>query len=644
MGLCPINNGFMTFDPNRSYSDDGEGGDALINPGLIIVHTPPSPCDNVSLLSNFSQSPHCVQLTGVDVGSPPYLPGITTSSSSSGGPYNHSPKDCTTIRTSCTSIDSGYEKSMSMSSFTSSAKEPISLVDSDPRPTQYGSTGDVASSHSKPESGTLYDNMETKPRARSLCDMERKEIQDDSVSCNLSGKPDSGLYPKLPSLTPQLVIEDFTLHVTNRQALEAKLNDSTSTCNSDCSTPVGPLSKSATPSPTSSVDNATNAAAVLQPSSKAELRRAFFTNKGKKAKGIRTIEDSKMKQQQMTSPTSDIRPRSDAICFSRDCHWKTKSCDVDAITTSMPPVAPPTEANDNLMTSTPTYFGSRTLGSNTSISHPHHQVSSNRFNPSWNMCTPTQCPPDLPAVQCDPQGCYNFPVNSKLYAELSANGPPSFGSSNRSSFGGTPCSKSGTQASVSMVTAATPTLILLSDAQSVISETDSGHCTKSIDDRSQADIDLCSQASELSHLSNLDNTSEYSEADNDVFTARQRGVVCRQTSHRNQLDRLCQRNQHASLEESSVQNPEASLSASCIKLHRDNPSVLHEKLREYEDTIFNGRRPQMLEQFEDFTDVELPTFDEFCLDDSTPEMVQGGGSGSWHRHRMGDFGHSLFAG
>ena len=536
---------------------------------------------------------------------------------------------------------------MSMSSFTSSAKEPISLVDSVPHPTQYyGSTGDVTSSSSKSESGTLYDNMETKPRARSLCEMERKEIQDNSVSCSLTSKPDSGLYPKLPSLkTPQLVVEDLTL--TNRQALEARLNASTSTCNSDSSTPVGPLSKSATPSPTSSVDNASNTAAVFQSSSRAELKRMFLANRGQKAKGIRTIEDSKMKQQEMTSPTSNIRPRSDAICYSRDCHWKTKSCDIDATTTTTPPMAPPTESNDNHVTSTPTYFGSRTLESNTSNSHPHHQLPPNQFNPLWNVCTPTQCPPDLLTMQCSPQGCYNFPANHKLYAELSLNGPlhkPTFGTPSHPSFGGKPTSKGGTQASLSMATAATPTLILPSDAQSVISETDSGHCTKNIDDRSQADVDECSQASELSHISNLDNTSEYSEADNDVFTARQRRIVCMQMSDRNQLNHSCQRNQHASMEDSDTPNPEVSLNASYLKLHRDNPSLLHEQLREYEDTIFNGGRPQMLEQFEDFTDVELPTFDEFCLDDSPSEMEQGGGSGSLHRHRMGDFGHSLFAG
>ena len=167
---------------------------------------------------------------------------------------------------------------------------------------------------------------------------------------------------------------------------------------------------------------------------------------------------------------------------------------------------------------------------------------------------------------------------------------------------------------------------------------------QSIDNRSQADVDECSQASELSHISNLDNTSEYSEADNDVFTARQRKIVCMQMSDRNQLNHSCQRNQHASMEDSDTPNPEVSLNASYLKLHRDNPSLLHEQLREYEDTIFNGGRPQMLEQFEDFTDVELPTFDEFCLDDSPSEMEQGGGSGSLHRHRMGDFGHSLFAG
>ena len=636
MGLCPINNGFMTFDPNRRYSDDTERSNPFINQGVTIINTPPSPCDDVSLSSNFSQSPHRSNM----------VPSLS----------DHSPKDSyhsnNPIRTSCTSIDSGYEKSMSMSSFTSSAKDPISLGDSLPHPPQYGSAGDVSlqtSSASKPESGTVYDPVETKPRARSLCEMERKEAQDTPVSNSLFNKGDSGLYPKLPSLTPQLVIEDLTL--TSHQALEANLNTSlASACSSDGSTPVGPLSKSATPSPTSSMGSATNTNAVLQPSlSKAELKRAFFSSKGKKAKGIRTIEDSKMKEKQI-SLTPDTRPRSDAVCYSHDCNWKTKSCDIDVTpSTATPPTAPPTEVNDNHVTSTPTYFGNRTLGSNPSNLNQHHQLPShplNRFNQSWKS---SQCSKDVSETQCTPQGCYNFPSNpftSRFDPRLFSNGSPrqpTFGSPKHSPFDGTPSSKSGTQASISMAVAAAPTLILPSDAQSIISETDSGHCTKSIDDHSQADVDLCSQASELSHISNLDNTSECSEADMDVFAARQGGGGYRfQPSHRNQLHNMYQRDPLA--EDSNTLNPEVSLSASYLKLHHDNPSLLHEKLREYEDTVYNRRRPRMLEQFDDFTDVELPTFDEFCLDDSPSELEQDGGSGGLHRHRIGDFGHSLFAG
>jgi hypothetical protein len=470
------------------------------------------------------------------------------------------------------------------------------------------------------------DDVMTKPRARSLCEMERKENRTNSPTTNLLNQGVKSLYPKLPLVTPQVIIGDYTL--TNQQALEAKLTTSvTSTCSSDTATPVGPLSKSATPSPTSSVGNPTTSSVV----SKAELRRAFFANKGKKAKGIRTIEDSQLKQQLNSSTLT--RPRSQAISYTADNKWKTKSCEAQMTTDA---IIVPTSTNDNHVTSTPTYFGSRTLGSNSQCS-PLQQP-----NPVWNGCTAShcpgdfECPPDSQTATCAPpqQTCYNFGVNPSAtrFEPFNSQYHPTFGSPNVSSFDGAPNSKSGTRASASMAVAAAPTLILPSDAQSVISETDSGHCTKSIDDRSQADVDVCSQASELS---NLDNSSEYSEVDNDVFGVRQRGSGARSSSPKNQWNHLYQKDPSESV------NPESSLNASHLRLLQTSPSLLQQKLREHEAAMYSGGRPSMLEQFEDFTDVELPTFDEFCLDESPSEIDTGAPS---HRHRMGDFGHSLFAG
>ena len=623
MGFCPINQGFIKFDPSQRYSDD-----KLSNLGLIVTNTPPSRnSSNVSLSSNFSQSPHNAQLPSM---SPPYH---SNRALPSRGPYSQSPKDAygsnNAIRTSCTSIDSGYEKSMSMSSFTSSAREPSSLGSGMCQP-QYGSTGDMSmpasSSSAEPQAG---DDMLTKPRARSLCEMEQKENRTNSPTTNLLNHGVKTLYPKLPTVTPQLVIDDCTL--TNQQALEAKLTTSvTSTCSSDTATPIGPLSKSATPSPTSSVGKPTGSVRM----SKDELRRAF-ASKGK-SKGIRTIQDSQQKQQ-VTTPAL-TRPRSQAISYTPDNKWKTKSCEAQMTTDT---VITPAKANDNHITSTPTYFGNRTLGSNS-------QCPPQQLNQLWNGCRSSrcpvdfECPPDSQTATCAPtqQTCYSFGVNPPMLARfdsqpLTSNGSPyqpSFGSPSGSSISGTPNSKSGTQATASMAVATAPTLILPSDAQSVISETDSGHCTKSIDDRSQADVDICSQASELS---NLDNTSEYSEADNDVFGVRQRGSY----SQGSQWNHLYQKNQYSGSNESI--NPESSLNASHLKVLCNSPSLLQQKLREYEAAMYSGGRPRMLEQFEDFTDVELPTFDEFCLDESPSEIETGAPS---HRHRMGDFGHSLFAG
>lgn len=613
MGFCPINQGFIKFDPHRRYSDD-----KLNNLGLIVTNTPPSRnSSNVSLSSNFSQSPHNTQLPSM---SPPYhcnrgLP--------SRGPYSQSPKDAyesnNAIRTSCTSIDSGYEKSMSVSSFTSSAREPSSLGSGVCQP-QYGSTGDVSMTTPSGSCAEPHgdDDVLTKPRARSLCEMERKENRTNSPTTNLLNQGIKSLYPKLPlvHVAPQVIIDDCTL--TNQQALEAKLTTSvTSTCSSDTATPVGPLSKSATPSPTNSIGN--NSATSTM--SKADLRRAYFANKGKKAKGIRTIEDSQLKQQQNSSTLT--RPRSQAISYTADNKWKTKSCEAQMTTDTI------TSTNDNHVTSTPTFFGNRTLGSN-SLQQP---------NQVWNGCTSShcpmdfECPPNSRTATCVPpqQTCYSFGINPSAtrFELFNSRYHPTFGSPNVSSLGSASNSKSGTHASASMAVAAAPTLILPSDVQSVISETDSGHCTKSIDDRSQADVDVCSQASELS---NLDNTSEYSEVDNDVFGVRQRAQG---SSQRNQWNHQYQKDQYST---SDSVNPESSLNALHLRQLQNSPSLLQQKLREYEAAMYSGGRPRMLEQFEDFTDVELPIFDEFCLDESPSEMAPS------HRHRMGDFGHSLFAG
>lgn len=654
MGLCPINNGFVTFDPNRRYNEE-----VAVNPGLIVFNTPPSrdSSDNVSLASDGGQS-------NVAVGSPPYNPTKT----SGGIPYNQSPKDCygstNPIRTSCTSIDSGYEKSMSMSSFTDSAKESSCLGDCLPMKVageglcqmQYGSAGDVSQlpgqrTSNETSVGGIHDGVETKPRAKSLCDMERREDPSSSVVTGSLGKEATSLYPKLSSVTPQLVIEDLTL--TSQQASEAKATASL-TSSSDGSTPVAPLSKSATPSPTSSVGNATNSTTISQ--SKVELKRAFFAGKGKKAKGIRTIEDSVLKQQHSSSPTA-TRPRSHAVSYPQESNWKTRSCDMHGTETATPPTCTLTSSSDqsydNHVTSTPTYFGHRVeekCDANLQLHHQQHPSHlSNLSNESWKVprstnrssysTCPLECPQELLMTQCTSQTCPNFGINpfaSKFEARPFANGSP------YQPVFGSPTSKSGPQASVSTAVANVP--ILLSDVQSIISETDSGHCTKSFDDRSQADVDTCSQisqASELSHLSsNVDNISEYSEVDNDVFGARCREING-QTSHRNQQYHPYQRDQLTGLD---TFNPESSLTASYLKLHRNSPSLLQQKLREYEATVHSGGRPRMLEQFDDFTDVELPTFDDYCLDDVPSEMEVGGNVGGSHRHRMGDFGHSLFAG
>ena len=569
MCFCPIDNGFLSFDPNCRYNEDEEGNSSdTVNRSL-------------SRHSSDIMSPSSIQM--------PSSPVYTSTSTTLDCPYNQGPNETcissNVVRTSCTSIDSGYEKSMSMPSFMISAKDPISLSSCLPPQTLYGSVSNVTTPSSV-DGCKVGDTAKMKPRARSLCDMEQKK----ESPLSLHRKEVSTLCPESHNPVPQLVIEDLT--ITNHMS-KARAHTT-----SDCSTPVAPLTKSATPSPGSVPTKA-------QSLSKVELRKVFFASKGR-AKGIRTIEDSKIKQEQCSFIVSTTRPRSDAVCFTTE-NPKTKSSDSHM---SSAQVAKPTISDENHVTSTPTYFGSRSLG-NHNMDNQSHQP-----NGSWNMCISGHCPIDT--SQCALHSQHNFSFNCSCptfepeIGTLSQYLPACFGKPNHSSFGTMHPSKSG----------------LPLDNQSVVSETDSGHCTKSID------VDVISQASELSHLSYLDNTSECSEVDN---YARQGAIS--QSCIRNQLEKNVDKHIISA-------NPEQSFSASCLKLHHAKPSLLQEKLREYEATAYSGGRPSMLKQFEDFTDVELPTFDDFFLDDphSGSEQRASPSDASLHRHRIGDFGHSLFGG
>lgn len=72
------------------------------------------------------------------------------------------------------------------------------------------------------------------------------------------------------------------------------------------------------------------------------------------------------------------------------------------------------------------------------------------------------------------------------------------------------------------------------------------------------------------------------------------------------------------------------------------PGSLQQQLHLHDQSLIMGARPSTLEQFDNFTDVPLPDLEDFHLD--TPSVHQPLDEVAAHRHQMSDFGHSLFVG
>lgn len=73
------------------------------------------------------------------------------------------------------------------------------------------------------------------------------------------------------------------------------------------------------------------------------------------------------------------------------------------------------------------------------------------------------------------------------------------------------------------------------------------------------------------------------------------------------------------------------------------PSMLQQQLHRHEQSLIMGFRPSTLQQFDNFTDVPLPDLEDFHLDMPSPGSHQDEQAAT-HRHQMSDFGHSLFVG
>lgn len=73
------------------------------------------------------------------------------------------------------------------------------------------------------------------------------------------------------------------------------------------------------------------------------------------------------------------------------------------------------------------------------------------------------------------------------------------------------------------------------------------------------------------------------------------------------------------------------------------PSSLQQQLNWHERSLMMGVRPSTLEQFDNFTDVPLPNMEDFHLDTPSTHLPLEDDVAA-HRHHMSDFGHSLFVG
>ena len=190
------------------------------------------------------------------------------------------------------------------------------------------------------------------------------------------------------------------------------------------------------------------------------------------------------------------------------------------------------------------------------------------------------------------------------------------------------------------------------DARSVCSEADSGRGTKSSLKTGELDTRSLSQISETSYELDPEATLNplslprqpalraNSSPPSTGPRARQDEEVCAVGGACGSLPMLpkVQSGSHQELTDNNYVTDDLALHS--LKAFCNNPSILHQRLHQHDEALESGRRPSTLEQFDDLTDVLLPRMDEFHLDMST----QGRQEQAGHRHPMSDFGHSLFVG
>lgn len=198
------------------------------------------------------------------------------------------------------------------------------------------------------------------------------------------------------------------------------------------------------------------------------------------------------------------------------------------------------------------------------------------------------------------------------------------------------------------------------DSRSISSEADSGRGTKSSLKTGELDARSLSQISEMSYEMDPDyfpctlSPHDQRASSSPPTTGSQpRGdkEACLIGPHRSfpmlaksqcgELGAEPGRTADEGMSQDCVDDKSTDLALRSLKAFRNNRSILHQQLHQRDQELETGQRPSTLKQFDDFTDVLLPQLDDFHLDMPTHCYQE---EPAVQRHPMSDFGHSLFVG
>ena len=579
MGQCPIDDGFLTFDPSRKPSQLKKITTPLhrhVNhPSSTGKRNKQSLNENVS--SEAAQIHHSLHQQAF-MGT---LPDHTHQQSSPTHQHN-----------SCGSVDSGYDQSWAASSLTGSSKFTESLPSST-----------VASTDDKYNSTSMIDACCLSPDLLGVGVSEIGGVKPRSNSCDTyqmqQTVSSNGFCKSTDEFCKLNDSDDFPtiVHTSHTPSLPVIIS-TTPTLRSDTSFPPSP-------------GTCGTGAYIKQHSPTPNIK----SQQDRIKRGFRTVNDQKLKQQRTGSGNQISEERSSLTHLQVEMQSSSDSS-LSTLQGSYPGVQKnqPSSLQPNSQIKTPSRVNGLYNGSlynhQSSHSFPGHVTT----HPSY--VTTTHTPERTPSpLTIQSTSTANNILNSA---------PPQFQTQphpqGHAHAFTTPTSSRDTYTPSSLRT--------YLDSQSLVSDADSGRCTKTW---SQADVDTCSQDSVA--LSQISESSIYSEFSDDP-------LLCSEGVHNNQNGRSQENGLlMKGADPLSPVDVELSLSAKYLQIHHANPSLLHEKLSSQIE------RPEMLQRF---TDVELPGLDDFTLELPSEHWhdndYHGDKESGTSRQCRRDFGHSLFVG